>query len=115
MGDCMKARLYDSAAMAKIGASEKYGHGFSASLDASLEALRLDRLSLIEETAWNLVRRFVGPRCPLDAVDALTCVNLMGAEIRSVTYPSSGRIEFCILRGEEIVDSESVPFAAKSK
>lgn len=104
----MKPRLYDSAAMSRIGAGEQYGHGFSASLNASLEALRLYRLNLTEETAWKLIRRFVGPRCPASAEDAITCVNLMGAEMQCVIQ-RDGSTVFVIRRNDVTLDSESVP------
>lgn len=104
----MNPRLYDSAAMSRIGAGEKYGHGFSASLNASLEALRLYRLNLTEETAWKLIRRFVGPQCPMAAEDAITCVNLMDAEMQCVIQ-RDGATVFVIRRNEVTLDSESVP------
>lgn len=101
----VKPRLYDSGALAKIGTEV---HGFRGTLDAALESMRMDRLKLTEETAWKLVRRFVGPRCPAAAEDALTCVNLMGAEMVCIDHRDGASI-FVIRRGIEHLDSEQVP------
>lgn len=82
--------------------------GLMAELNESMESMRVNRLNIIEQSAWKLIRRFIGPRCPLNAVDAITCVNLMDAEMVCVSNPD-GTETFIIRRGCNVVDSEDVP------
>lgn len=105
----MKPRLYDSAAMAKIGDEvRRDSAGFRANLEAALASMRVARLNALESASWRLIRRFVGPRCPSDAADALTCVNLMGCEM-TCTVECDGSSTFVIRRGAETLDSEHLP------
>lgn len=101
----MSPRLYDSSALALVA---KEARKFRDEFAPILESLRLQHLAMTEQAAWRLLRRFVGPSCPSAAEDALTCVNLMGAEMLCTVHQDGSQV-FTISRGVELLDSETVP------
>lgn len=103
----MTTRVYDPAVMPSAYRAARYTTGFHARLEAALASMRVARLNALETASWRLLRRFVGPRCPSDAADALTCVNLMGCEMTCIVE-RDGSSTFVIRRGVETLDSEHV-------